>query len=672
MKKLLTFFITFIPLFAIPFSYLQFPYFTSKNTKAKEYFIQGVQSFNAMSYEISKDYFLKSLNIMPEFYFSRKFLAESYFLSGEVESALEEYDILKNQNPYDEFINYRKQNLEKFLMDSKAFETLFLNLNKENSYVLYKEISNVDIKEKNFTPIDIQRDERYIYILNYEPKKILIFHKQGNVIDTISGGILRRLQKPSRFLIHKNKLYITDFEADEVQVYNLLHQKFEKSIQSILYPENILYLSENLYIWSKKDNKFYKYSLNDQSLSALNIDLDLKNQSEFDFTSDGQNIYLALQNKIYKIDISGYILKTVATEVKRIIKIKIYQDTIYFLDDKNNLWKLPLKVFSDGVINVSKIQFSENELFQKIINFYIDEDRIILLDLFGKVYFYNNPFTYNRNLDIFITHIESNKYPLVSIHLKIFDPFFGKTFEDLDHQNFEIFENEKKVFLINAKNREQFQNRLNVLFVYDPNFLSDDFKFESIFKNNLFLFFESFTISDKFLFGLSGDNLKILYKDPYPIDVFDLMKNPPIQEKADLLKNIIQGIHQLISLKGKKCLVIFTNDTSSFRSEADWKKILFLSKIYTIPIFVISLKEKNIDLVDLTRETGGEYYYFYENYYYKKIYERLKSKDFNDYIITYEALTDYHTKLKDRYINVKVKFNYLQMGGYAESGYIIP
>ncbi len=670
MKNFLLLFITLVPLFAIPLSYFQFPFFTSKNTRAQEYFIQGVKSFNEMSYEAAKDFFLKALNVMPDFYFARKFLAESYFLSGEIENALDEYEILKNQYPYDEFINYRKQNIENFLIDSKAFFYLFQK--NQSSYVLGREIYGLDVGEKNLIPIDIQKNGSYFYILNYESKKILVFNKQGTLVDKISSGL--RIQKINRFLIHNNKLYISDFDLDEVLVYNLSSKKFEKSIQTIPFPEILIFLKENLYIWSKKENRFYKYSLDQQTMSFLNIDLDIKNVSEFDFTSDGENIYLALLDKIYKIDISGYVLKTITTNIKKIIKIQIYQNTIYMLDEKNQLWQLSLKNSSsdEEFVEANKINFTQSENFQKIVNFYVDEDSIILCDLYGKIYIYFHPQMYNRNLDLFITKIESTQYPLISIHFKIFDHVNDRMIEDLEHQNFEVFENEKKVFRINAKNRSPFVNRLNVLFLYDSNFLDDDFKFETIFKENLYSFFESFTIGDKFLFALAGDNLKIFYKEPYPIDVFNLMKDPPLKERADLLKNIIQGIQQLILLNGKKCLVLFTNETSSFRGEADWKKILFLSKIYSIPIFVISIKEKNEDLVELSRETGGDYYYFYDNYYYKNIYKKSISKNYYDYIITYEAMTNYDFKLKDRYINVKLKLNYLQMGGYAESGYIIP
>ncbi|MFN3604095.1 MAG: hypothetical protein ACK4UJ_05230 [Leptonema sp. (in: bacteria)] len=670
MKKIYLLFFTFFPLFAIPLSYLQFPFFSTKESKSKEYFIQGVRSFNDMSYEASKDFFLKSLNIKPDFYFARRYLAEAYLLSGELENSLDEYEILKNQYPNNEFINYKIQKIENLLIDKKNLD-LFFGEKKEN-FIFWKEISIKDIKEKNLTPIDIQKDEKNIFILNYEPKSILVFDYEGNLKETIKGILLNKLNKPSSFLYYNNRLYISDFGSDEVHIYNTLRKRFEDSIR-VAYPDKLFVIQDELYIWSRKEKQFYKYSLKNRTLSSLKINFKFDDVLEYNYATDGESIYLSTESTIFKIDISGILLKEISTDIKKINKIQISNNKIYLLDSKSSLWELPLQIFSGEEIKKPELIFiPKREKFKNIFSFYKDNEILVLGDLEGTIYFYNNQINQNQNLDFIVTNIEAKNYPLVSLHLKIFDSFSDKSFENLENHHFEIYENEKRVYRINTFSRNQFLDKLNVLFLYDTNFLDEEFKFEKIFKENLFSFFEQFRVNDQFLFGIMSDNLKIVYKAPYPIDVYSLMKEPPIKEKGQLLKNIIQAIYQLIPLKGKKSLVVFTNDTSEFSREVEWKKILFLSRIYTIPIFVISLQNQNPDLMRLAQQTRGKYYYFFSDYYYKDIYHYSKKIPYYDYIITYDALTEYNPNLKDRFINVKVKLKYLQMGGYAESGYLIP
>lgn len=665
MKKFFLIFFILVPLFAIPLSYLQFPFFSSKTERSKELFIQGVKSFHEMSFEASKDFFLKSLNITPDFYFARRFLADSYLLSGEIENALDEYEILRNQFPNNEYINYKIQRIENLLIERKIMDSS----KKEIHYTLWKEITIKDIQEKNLIPIDIQKDQKYIYVLNYDPIMIFVFDYEGNLVKKIKSNLFNRIKKPDRFIVYQNKLYISDFDLEEIFVYNIAKNRFEDSILNVPYPDDLFILNEILYIWSKKENKFYKFFLKDKRIENLEIKLDLKNFSDYDFATDGKDIYLAVENKIYKLDISGSILKEIETNIKKIQKIEFVNEILTILDQKNNLWILNQNQPED---NYHTIDLKEKENFYKIISFYQDQENLIIGDIGGKIYFYFIPDFQNQNLDFLITHIDSSQYPLITLFLKISHSFEGKSFENLDKEHFEIFENEQKIYKINARSRDQFLDRLNFLFLYEKDFLTEEFQFEKLFKENFFKFFEEMTINDKFLLGISTDNLKIIYDKPYPLDVYDLIKFPPPVEKGDLLKNIIQGIDKLIPLNGRKCLVVFTNEDSEFSNSFEFKKVLFLSKIYTIPIYVISLKFQNPDLIKLAQETKGKYYYFFNNYYYKEIYKKAKQIPYYDYIITYEAPTKYTSTLKNHYINVKVKLNYFQMGGYAESGYIIP
>jgi tetratricopeptide (TPR) repeat protein len=126
-------FFSFSILFAIPLAQLQIPFFTIKETQSYDYFIQGVNLFHQYSYKTAQQFFLKSLNVKPDFYFARRFLAESYLLDGDLESSLEEYEILRNQFPNDEFIQYKLKQIENLFFMNRNNQPLY-----DNRYVLWK------------------------------------------------------------------------------------------------------------------------------------------------------------------------------------------------------------------------------------------------------------------------------------------------------------------------------------------------------------------------------------------------------------------------------------------------------------------------------------------------------------------------------------------------------
>lgn len=664
-------FFSFISIIAIPLAQFQIPYFNVKESNSYDYFIQGVNLFNDNSYKTAQNFFLKSLNIKPDFYFARRFLAESYFLSGELENALEEYDILKNQFPNDEFINYKIKQIENqfFLMNQ-------INHKNSRDYSLWKTIRLNELNLKRFIPVDISKDEHFIYCLSYEPKAIYIFDLEGNLKKTISGSIFNRIEKPEKIFITDDSIYLSDFGKDQIFVFNK-NKFFPRKTLNVPYPSDILKINDILYIWSNKENRFYKFNKELQEIGYLNLQIPLDkketlifNQPKFAFYND--NIYMLNNNKIYKIDISGYILNETEIPFNNIQTFFINQEVfsvgsknaIYYKED--NDWKM-IENFDSNLNESNKLQ---KESFQYISRYYIDNNFLYVLDLSGAIYIFINSYKQTENIFLQIMNIESNQYPQIAVNLKITDKE-NQPIENLEDRNFEIYENDQRIYLINSKNINKFRNIKNILILKDANFQVQR-EYKDLFKEKLEKLFEEFKINDNVFFALGGDNIKIIYKNNYKIDLINLLfDNQLLEKKSNIIQNLIQSSNYLSSYKGKKCIILFTNETSSLSNDESLQNLYYFSNIHSIPIYIISF-EKNPHLIEISTKTNGSYYYFFENYYYINIYKDLDKKPFYHYLITYEALAPYEKKFKNKYINVKINLKYLQFGGIAESGYVIP
>ncbi len=682
MKKLLfillfLFFISMI--LAIPLAQYQIPYFNLKEKKSYEYFTQGVISFNSGNYKTSQDFFLKSLNLKPDFHFSRKFLAESYYLSGDIESAIEEYEILKNQYPYDEYINYKITQLQNqlFFYNNISFQ----NEDYPLELSLWKEIDGNTLKLNSFIPIDIKKDNNYIYCLTYEPKAVLVFDLEGNLKKIKKNFIIDSIRNPNKIFLTNDAILVSDFYQDKIFVLDKNLNRIIRTIDNVPYPTFIVNLNDIFYVWSNKDKLFYKY---DKNLNFINkIEVRFKNDVNSNIvnfnspiiSTDNENLYMIFDDKLYKIDSSGYILDEIEIPVKNIKTLFIDSKTIYISNSnkiyiKNYLyndWQLLENLYKIDELREASFK---NIHFREISSIFKDNNLFLVTDLSGKVFIFLEKFNANNNINVQIMNIESYSYPEIAILLRIND-FKNNPKENLNNNNFEIFENNQKVFLINSLNFNKYKDKLNLLILKDINFKIDE-TYKKLFKSKIYELFHEFDITDNIYFGYAGENIKVIYNGKYDVELFNLIENNfDFNTKNDITLNLFQGINHLIPTKGKKGILLLTNNEEEFKTNDNIQKLIYYSKIHNIPVYIISFK-RNEDLSEIANKTGGGYFNFFENYNFSTIYSALKTQPVSNYLITYKALTPYHKKISNKFIHVKVKINYFEYGGAGESGYIIP
>ncbi|MCS7204082.1 MAG: hypothetical protein NZ853_00120 [Leptospiraceae bacterium] len=669
MRKLsffLLFFFFLSLVFAIPLAYHQIPLFEKGQKRSYEYFLQGVSLFNQNQYETAKFFFLKSLNEKPDFYFARRFLADSYFLSGELENSLQEYEILKEQIPHDEITQNKIHSIEKILLGD-------IISNDDFHYIFDRVVTASDIRETEWLPINIRADEKFFYVLSYKPGGIYVFDYEGNLVSKTINRINFSIDKPKSLVVNGSFLYVSDMGKDEVLIINKANLNLEKRV-SVSYPTSMFFLDGILYVWSQKEKQFYKLLPDGnilQNLSIKNNNVSIENPK---FETDGNSIYMLDRFQIQKIDLSGYYLETLEIPYK-VKDFFVFNTIMFLLDEEGNVWfsYAPFREWKnffsiltlppDGGVEIQDWRFLSSIIF--------DETYFAISDITGKIYSFKKQRKLTENIIMQILNIEVHDFPNIAVQLLILNPDVNPM-PNLENRHFEIYENHKRIYVVNSKNYEIYKNKLNLLMIKDPDFRVPK-NFEKLFKQRIMEFFSSFRINDEVYFSIAGDNLKIISNSKYNLEIYDNLLNATIKTKnqPNDVQSLIEGMQWLIPKKGNKGIVYFTNRNLVYESEESYKKLINLSLIHQVPIFVISF-ERHLEWEEFFKNIQGKYYSFLLDQNYKNIFEALLKSSKTHYLLTYKTPLEYKENLKDIYINVRVKLNYMQYGGVSEGGYTIP
>lgn len=650
---------------ALPVTYLRLPFFQVDEKEAYSYFLQGLSLYNQNSYEASKFFFQKSISIKPDFYFSRRFLADAYFLSGEVDNALQEYSILKNRYPYDEYLDQRTKIIEDQLISYR--------LPAKSGFFLYRIIKPQDIKETGWIPIEMQKDEKNIFVLNYKPPEIYIFDREGSYQGKLSAGILSRfLESPGSLLIHDDVLFVSDQKLDRVYLFDKNRRNLVAQL-SVPFPSGMAIYKGFLFVWSQRDRKFYKFTLQGDFLQTVEIKGMGSNPENVKLVSDGDVFYIVESSSINMMDEAGYVYDTLIFPHGNIKNFFAGKSRIVVVDGQDRIWishnRNDWEEFSEfstmdeGQINKQK--------WKNISDVFLDDELLLVTDFAGFLYMFQPQDRWGRNLFLNILSAEVHDFPDVALHVVVRDTEF-KPLTNLENKHFQIFENDKRIFRLNASNFELFQNRVHFLLLKDTGFAVSPV-FEKIFKEKILEFVNAFRIQDTLDFALMDDNLKVIYSGKYGLEIYEYLRNFQYtpQNTVDVLENLHQAIQILIPKKGKKGIVIFTDKDLDHGNEDDFRKIKALLDIHEISLFVVSF-ENLPRWRDFLMQTGGVFLQFLENANYRQVFDSVLAKKVSGYIITYKSPLPYDENLKDTYINVRIRLQYFQFGGMAEGGYAIP
>ncbi|MCB1177718.1 MAG: 6-bladed beta-propeller, partial [Leptospiraceae bacterium] len=278
------------------------------------------------------------------------------------------------------------------------------------------------------------------------------------------------------------------------------------------------------------------------------------------------------------------------------------------------------------------------------------------------------------NLNVFIERVELNRFPTVSIFLRVKNRN-NQDLKGIRREAFRVLENSNLYPLVGLNNMKEFNNKISVSMVFE-----NSEKVHAIApKVDSFMghFFNSLTVKDQVEVIRAGkDSEKVYDFGTSPLDIYaKIRKSTPEKEFINLGKSVYQAISDLTPELGPRAVVLLVSGEvlpNAFNQYSILRNIQF-ANAHSIPIIVLSLSNKGPMIKyykDIAERTGGKFLKVPGSKEETSLYSFIKSKKDRRYIISYKSkISD---DLIGRYIDLQVSVFYRDIIGKAGGGYFVP
>jgi DNA-binding beta-propeller fold protein YncE len=658
------------------------PDFRIGTEPARAYFKKGILQLNNYQYGAAKESFLASLAIMEDFHLARKMLSDSYYLGGEWQESLDELEILE------------RRKVSNPIWKNRA-EILRLNIagiGKKDGLTFFKHISGDDHRGHRFrNPTDaiVDRDG-FLYVLGFETKNIVKFDPNGFPVGNFRGGLGRTLEGPISFTLHNEILFVSDYPSDKIYKINskgnFLERFGETGIGKGQFHGPVgldVSKTDQLYVVDSGNNRVQKFSLNGDFLSSFPSETAKPVEKLFSPTGltiheDGL-IYVADKgnSRIAVFDEEGNYIKQINHKnMNKPRSVKFYDNRIYIADENTGLmiynpmhekWS-KISTFRDGTGDYVKILKPFSSTYDYTGSLYSVDFGRHRVDIFSP----KNSLT--SNLNVLVERVELNRYPNISLFLNVRNRA-NQDLKGIRREAFRVFENSNVHPLVGLANMNEFNNRITVSLVFE-----NSKKLRELAPNmDLFLgnFFSSITKKDRVEVIRAGkDSEKVYEFGNSPLDIYArIRKSVPEEGYINLGKSLFQSISDLTPELGPKAVVVVVSGetlTNAFNQYTILRNIQF-ANAHSIPLIFLCLGDEG-EMVevykDIANRTGGVFFKVPGSQEEVELYNFIKSKKDNRYIVSFKSNTN--SDLAGRYIDYEVSVFFREIIGKAQGGYFVP
>jgi DNA-binding beta-propeller fold protein YncE len=683
MKNKFFILLVFLFLFVPPIFGDELPDFRMGKEPARANFKKGLLQLNNYQYGAAKESFMASLTVMEEFYLARKMLSDAYYLAGEWQESLNELEIIERRGVSNQIWKNRA-------------EVLRLNIagiGKKDGLTFFKQISGDSHRGFRFRhPTDALIDTvGNLYVLSFETSNIIKFDPNGFPLGNYKGGLGRTFEGPMFFTLHKETLFVSDFASDRVFKLSpsgkLLERFGEKGIGPGQFhgPSGVA-VSQNdyLYVSDSGNNRIQKFTLDGKFVLQFNRTGKGYND-KLSFPSGlaiGENNYIYVADKDNKRicifdDEGNFIKQFTHPNMVKPRSIKFHENKIYIADETNGLmiyspiqekWTR-ISTFRDSRGEYVKILRPFSSTYDYTGSLYtVDYDRHTV-DIFSP----KNSLT--SNLNVFVERVELNRFPSVSLFVRVKNRS-NQDLTGIGREAFRITENSSIFPLLGLANMKEFNNQVSVSMVFE-----NSEKVKEISPNlDSFLgnFFSSLTKKDKVEVIRSGkDSEKVYDFGTSPLDIYaKIRKSTPETEFINLGKSMYQAISDLTPELGPRAVIMLVSGETlpnGFNQYSILRNIQF-ANAHSIPIIVLSLGSGDGEMStiyrDIATRTGGVYLRVPGSQEETEIYNFIKSKKDNRYILSYKSKTG--EELAGKFIDYELSVFFREIIGKAQGGYFVP
>ncbi|MCB1316896.1 MAG: hypothetical protein KDK27_13120, partial [Leptospiraceae bacterium] len=647
---------------------------------------KGMVFYHAQQYIAAREFFYKALDIQPFFHLARRYLGDAYFYSGEWDGALEQWEFLDevSGDAYP-LVRQRSQMLRFYLNRYR----------NPGDYVFLRNYTPNTWSEMRFDrPVDTAIDEfNRLYILSYQSANILNIDSAGTPRNEIKGQIWDRLGGPLAMALHNGRLYVADYNADQVRVFTLRgYQQAEfgetgSGDGQFHGPTGIAVNDRFIFVSDSGNRRVQKFDLNGVFLGAFQNTGDSRSMrypAGIAIAADDMSVYIADREdgQINHYDIDGNFLGALRTaELKKPHGIELHQNRLIVADEDGRIlfYNLSERQWS----GLAEIRNAEDRAIrlERPFSARMDANGVLYVSDYGanQVYTLVPRGLKISNLDARIQRIDTRNFPTIGVFVSVRNRL-GSPVRGLNRNDIFLYENDRRLGGIRANNITPYNRRARIVITKE----NTDF-FREFYDRHVPVTMESLLApireADQVQLVRVGEHVREIYSGQERRRMLSLLTEGDTIEQPNLGKGLYESITLLIHEIGPRNvnLLVSGKHYPGAYTQYSLQTIAQYAWANGVTINVISYEaEPDPDLRDrvkrdyrwLAEFTGGHYYPGFDETELAGIFSEIKNNQDERYILTYTSSID--EDLTNRYVDVRIEVQHMGTTGLADAGYFVP
>jgi DNA-binding beta-propeller fold protein YncE len=640
---------------------------------AKGLFKKGNVFFNNMQYLAATEYFRKAVERYPDYHTAREYLARSYRLAGLSDSAMREWENLREVSPENVAILGK--------IDSLRFLDTFRDTGlSAESMVFNQSYRSLDFKRFGFRhPLDIVLDgEKNLYVTSFSSGKLIKIDVNGRGSGITKGALDSKLYGID---CRDNTLAATDFQNDRFYLIAADGRVLKTVGKSgggegeFHGPEGICFDDPgNIYVVDSANHRVQKFN------GAGRFLLQFGKQGEYEGEMTGPTDAAWIQKMVYVTDTgnkriavfddSGNFIKNI--EIDGLGKprgINRRDSVLLISDERKGLCFYDTVTGTQSWFNGSG---NNQKGFSILSSSVYDRDGYLYCLDYNRetVHIYSQERKRYSNLDIEITSVDTKSFPVVAYYVNIRgrdgQPVYG-----LRSDNFSITEDSTPVTHLYTDYLKKLAPSVSVVLCVDRS------------KGNEGNHGEIPWVADFLMKKMrKNDSIKLINynSDVWEGTRFDWSRRRTMKalEKRDyaagrsLGKALYTAVSDLIPRVNRRGVMLITDGTVSDESFASYSPddIIHYARSHHVPIYIVSFREPHTHIRRIAVETGGAVYRPSQMDGLRSIYDSLKNSEEHRYVLAYTAYK--LPVFRGLWSEVKIEVNYKGEKGHEWCGYFVP
>ena len=663
----------------------QIPRFRIKEEAARDNFKKGLAFHNSRQYVAAREFFYKALDINPSFHLARRYLGDSYYYSGEWNAALEQWEFL-NSLSADAYPQVRQRS-----------EMLRFNLNdykRPGGYTYLTAYTPSTWRGYRFMrPVDTAMDqENNLYILSYESANVMGVNPGGSPNLWFTGPVYNKLDGPLAMAIHKDKIYVCDYNADQIRIFSLAGANMGSFGETggregqFRGPSGIIVTDEAIYVSDTGNRRVQKFDLSGKFLISFGPDDKGKRPlSPAALTLDNNRILYLADNegeRILTYDRDGNFLGDIRSKyLKKPRGLSINGSQLILADEETGVAFYNLHEKKWTPLSGLRNERDRPIHFNRPFSARIDKNGILYVAEYGahRVVTIVPRGLRISNLDIKVQRVDASQFPHVAVFLSVKNRL-GKPVIGLTRQEINLYENDTRIGGINTENVKVFNKRTNIAIAKE----NSDF-FQQNYNSFLPLISQGLLsplrVTDRLKVVRIGEQVRLVYEGLQRRMILKTLADGDRLESPNLGKGIYESITRLLGEIGPRYVTLLTSGKSFPRAYNQYtgQRLIQFARANEVRINIISFegetdpeqkKQMEVFYRDMAVQTGGRYYRAFDETTLKDIYKDMRQTKDRRYIITYKGNED--PKLSGRYVDLRLEVDYLRTQGKGDGGYFVP